>query len=54
MVSARQQHGKHDSAVTDTDITIEGTVFSMQPLQGNGMENNFPQQRINTQQNRSR
>jgi hypothetical protein len=28
-VTARHQHGKHISAATDSDATIEDTVFSM-------------------------
>jgi hypothetical protein len=32
---ARQQCGKHVSAATDTDATVEGAVFSVRSMQKN-------------------
>jgi hypothetical protein len=42
--TARQWHGKPLSALTDTNATLEDTVFSVSPLIGNGSINTFPQQ----------
>jgi hypothetical protein len=41
-IIARQQHGKHVSATTDTDPTTEYAVFSKSSLLGNCMVNTFP------------
>jgi hypothetical protein len=51
-IIARQRHGKHVSATTDTDATTEYAVFSKSPLLDNCTVSTFPQQRINRKQYR--